>query len=241
MGVIQSSAAIFLGIFLALAPAIDAQAFGTSANVDVFMSPPPPINFAPGGVESDTRVNLILEQSRVMATAAVTLDLDMSKIVGITTINDTSDLTGLSGTASAMVDYASWLLHTDPVSNNAVHTYTGFVEFDQEIIGIVLLTSSLDVMDMVTPEFKLAGGTYPTNNFRGLELPDAPTSAVWDVLTLDPTNNRRIDFKYQTNDFVDQIRILTTPVPEPASGVVFAASALAVTIATRGRRFLRPV
>lgn len=102
----------------------------------------------------------------------------------------------------------------------------GFVTFDAPIVGLIFLDSFLASTDGT---FGLFGITYPTGTgatARGLEGEDL----IW--LSAD---RKTLYYNWQIIGPFDTIRVLTTPVPEPVSLVVFGSLAVGGVVAVRRR------
>jgi len=152
--------------------------------------------------ESNTEARLWAERSIVLTNA---LHLDAVNTGTIATEGDAIPGQVLAGTA-----VTSYMLRVDSVgSTDAI--YTGYVEFDQPILGVLIFRSTLNGSDDL---LGLAGVTYNTNAQRGVDFPPQ----VADPFTLS-ADRRRIDFSFSIGNWTDDIRIVTA-VPAPGSAVL---------------------
>ena len=87
-------------------------------------------------------------------------------------------------------------------------------EFNRDILGILVQTSSLDATDALLDALAT---TYQLDDFRGVEGPgfEAEGVTVNDIVTLS-ADFRTVRFDFSTTSRLDEIRVITA-VPEPAA------------------------
>jgi hypothetical protein len=143
--------------------------------------------------ESDTEIRAFDEVQ------SFTLESDMSaNITSQGTYGGTPDLS--PGTIPAGTVVSSHFLHLDPRKFNPV-VLPGAVTFDADIIGVIVLDDELDSSDGV---LGAAGTTYPSNDYRGLEL-----DVNRDVVIIDP-DLRTLTVLFEAGENIDQIRVITS-------------------------------
>lgn len=186
---------------------------GGSAVVQV-----PPADIRLHHWESSSEARVWAEQ---VVTLASSLDLDA---VNTGLIDEPSD--AITGQVSAGMTVASYMLRADPLQQISV-TLNGFVQFDQPILGVLFLRSTLNDSDGL---LALPGVMYNQNQQRGADLAD-PSEP--DFFTISP-DRTRIDFSYAVGGWTDDIRIVTA-VPAPG-GVMTLAVGILGMIPRRRRR-----
>jgi hypothetical protein len=140
--------------------------------------------------------------------------------------------------------YSSYLLHADHRGRNLI-TYEGSITFEYPIYGVMLLRSTLDLLEDGTDDPLGATGTlYPTGQARGLEL---RRNKEWVELIDSDTDGdslpETLRFRFETNGGIDQIRVLIDPpfspeildinplsIPEPASMVLVVSGLAALGV-----------
>ena len=129
----------------------------------------------------------------------------------------------------------SYLFHVDSVSTDFTR-FGGTIFFDRNILAIIFETNELNLSDTMLG----ATGTHystnePESDFRGFEGDGSATCrGLFDCATIS-TTLREITLDLGTTTQIDQIRIITSPVPVPASFFLFG-SALSGLIGLRYRR-----
>jgi hypothetical protein len=199
------------------AEAANAGIISTTGAIDVLASPPPSVKL--GDLRSDTELFTFQESSNL------TLSQDVS--VDITTAGTYQSKSSLTpGTISAGTEVDSYFLHSNPVHQPQV--YVGSITFSSPILGVIVLSAGLDKTDSL---LGAPGTEYPTGNVgRGLEL--SPTE---DYVTLS-SDLKTLSVHFTTHDDIDEVRILTAAVPEPASLILAVPALLALPLL---RRFIR--
>lgn len=190
---------------LALAAALwvntSAQAGIVSATQDILVIPAPPA--ATLGALQGPDVFAFAEASNVVLGADLAVDVNLPGLYA-----SVDSLTG--GTIAAGTAVDSYLLHFDPNVSGPLFIPQGAfgtITFDREILGVILLDSTLDASDLVVGN---PGTTYPTGVAgRGLDF------GVLDLVRL--LDDRRTLLIGALEDVhFDQVRIITA-VPEPST------------------------
>lgn len=108
----------------------------------------------------------------------------------------------------------SHYLYVDPVADGPAN-YEGFVEFDQPILGVIVLRNALNSSDFLGA----SGTSYGDNPARGLELSGN------EVFTI-TLSQFRVNFRFNTTNATDDIRIITA-VPAPGAAAMLGLAAAA--------------
>lgn len=178
----------------------------------------PPASVVPGALESAAGAIAFLDAQLVL-TADVSLDAS-----GSGTYNSTPLLNG--GTISLGTPVDSYIVHADLPGTTGAITHAGSITFDQPILGVQVLTASIDASDAQST----SGTTLPTGVFgRGLELENNPdfVQISADGLTL--------SFSFFHGEAIDQIRVFTaSDIPTPGTIVIGAVGGLAIARRRRG-------
>lgn len=157
---------------------------------------------------------------RVWLEDTLTLSADLTGVDAVSagtyqTNADLGNFTIASGTF-----LSSYMLHFDPLGSGAA-SYNGSVTFEQKIIGVFVRDARLDGSDAV-----LGGGTlYYTGGNRGWE----PASEDFAISVGEYT----ISISGAASSPMDEYRVVTEGVPEPATMTILGLGALAA--ATRKR------
>ncbi len=176
----------------------------------VQIAPPASVNL--DALESNTSAFVFPERQGVVLPAPLAVD-----ITAVGLVSSAGDLTPGSIPAGARV--SSYLIHSDPVASGTA-LYEGFVEFDETIIGLIVLRSTLGTSDPIGSPLTI----YADYAARGLELGNDQVRLV--------IGRTRVDFRFNTSGATDDIRVITL-VPTPASAALLGLSGL---IAVRRRR-----
>lgn len=209
----DASALLSVSLVL-LASAVSARAdiVGTGGSAVIAV---PPADIGIDQWESNTETRAWFERSLTLS-APLTLDA-----VNMGLISNTGDpIPGQVGIGTAITSY---MLRADPISHVVL---TGYLQFDQPILGVLFLRSSLNGSDSL---LGLPGVLYNQNPQRGVDLSD-PTDP--DSFTIS-SDRMRIDFSFGVGGWTDDIRIVTA-VPCPGGAAVGIVAGLAM--ARRRRR-----
>jgi len=118
----------------------------------------------------------------------------------------------------------SHLFHVDSVSTDFTR-FVGTVFFDRNILGVIFETNELNLSDAL---LGAPGTHYSTteaeSDFRGFEGDgSAICKGLFDCATISE-NLREISLDLGTTTQIDQIRVITSPVPVPATFFLFASA-----------------
>ncbi len=204
-------------LLLAAAPAIPSIVSITGNIVIVG----PPASVITGQYQNNGNIRLFEEQEAIELTSRVWVD-----IVSPGRYDEPGDLEDDAFLRrDTMV--ASYLLHADP--RNPPQEYQGTVEFDMDILGVIVRRNRLRNTDAM---LGAPGTAYPDDSYpsTGLELdPDEDWVRLIDQRTL------RVHFT--VHNAVDEVRVLTA-IPEPGSWLLLASGLLGLGLGQR-RRLLR--
>lgn len=186
------------------------QIASTSGDIEVIAKPS---DATLGNLESNDNVRVWLE-STVDSGSGFTVDAS-----GAGNFDSGGDLNG--GTIAANTLVSSYMFHFDVVSGT--QSYDGTVNFNQKILGVFILDASLDGSDAL-----LGGGTtFFTGSARGWE----PSNNEDFTISADLMS---INFRGTVSSPMDEMRVITEGVPEPATMAIFGLGAAA--LAARKRR-----
>jgi len=169
-----------------------------------------------GDLKSDTELFTFQESSSLTLSQSVRVD-----ITSAGTYQCDSSLT--PGTIPAGTEVDSYFLHSEPVHQPKV--YVGSITFSTPILGVIVLDAGLDRTDAL---LGAPGTLYPTGNAgRGLEL--SPTE---DYVSLS-SDLKTLSVHFTTHSDIDEVRILTAAVPEPASLILAVPALVALPLLSR--------
>jgi len=201
---------------------------GLEASAVSFL-PVAPANVNEGFVEFDAIY--FIEQPLAVPTSTLGVDILVSSLApGMHSFGNFGGLTG--GSVDNTSDFTSWLLHWDTPGLGTTASISGSVTFPREIVAVIVTSSLLDGSDL---DLGSPTTTYPAGNARrGLEL-GSDIDVISFVKPMVGAGPFTLDFTFQTRNNVDQIRVLTQPIPEPGAPLVLAASSLVVALRARWR------
>ncbi len=205
--------ASWVGTALLAGPASASIIGMTGALVEI--SPPGSVEL--GALESNSEIYAFAEMLGLMLEGDLAVD-----ITSPGSYSSADDLT--PGFIFPEMPVDVYFLHSDPVGGDTVKL-VGSITFDQDILGIIVLSASLDATDFI---LGFPGTVYPTGlSGRGLDF----AGTNFDILTLSE-DRRTINVDWRTGFKVDQIRIITA-VPGPGG---LALLVLAGLVGVRRRR-----
>ena len=169
---------------------------------------------------ADAQLNVLESDTEIRVWNESTLTLGSDETVdasGAGTYNNNGDLNG--GTISSGTFVSSYMVHFDTESNSST-AYSGSVTFDQKILGIFVKDASLDGSDAT-----FGGGTlFYTGNNRGWESAETFTINVTEY-TLEVSGT--------VSSPMDEYRVITEGVPEPATMSLLGLGAAAIAARRR--------
>jgi len=116
------------------------------------------------------------------------------------------------------------LFHVDSVSADFTR-FVGTIFFDHNILAIIFETNELNLSDAILGATGTSySTTEPESDFRGFEGDgSAICKGLFDCATIS-VNLREITLDLGTSTQIDQIRVITSPVPVPATFFLFASA-----------------
>lgn len=172
-----------------------------------------PASSALGAMESNTVAPCWNEVSTFTLTAPLAVNATMPG-----TYASVGSLT--PGIIPAGTVVSSHYLYSDPVGS-AAGLYQGFMDFDQPVIGVIVLRSELNASDWVGAP----GTVYADNVARGMEV----VSNEFFFLSV---STFRVGFQFNTTSATDDIRVITLV---PAPGVAGLCAVLGAAAMRRRR------
>jgi len=112
----------------------------------------------------------------------------------------------------------SYFFHVDSVSTD-FSRFAGTISFDSNILGIIFERNELNNSDSILGAIAT---NYPIDQNRNFEAGQCGT-AVYDCATIS-ANLREITLDLSTTSQIDQIRVITSPVPVPATFFLFGTA-----------------
>lgn len=193
--------AIIPAVLAGLASPAHATITATAGQTVKIAAPP---SVAPGALESNTQIFAFDERQSVTLKSPLAVDVTQPGRV-----HSDSDLT--PGTIPAGTRVSSHFLHADPVGSPAPQgspVWNGTATFDNTIVGIVVLDSTLDNSDGLGA----VGTIYPTGYAtRGLEF----NGTVYDFVLSNDMKTITVGFAAH---LLDEVRVITAAPPAPGGG-----------------------
>lgn|GEM_PF-712286 len=183
-----------MALMLAIASASTVRAAITATFAAATQIAPPP-SVVTGALESNTTIFTFDEQQNVAVPGTIPVDITAPGLV-----NNAASLTPGAIPTGTIVDVH--LIHFDQLGSGQT-TLSGTVQFDGDIIGVQVLSSTLDTADVLG-----TAGAYPTGDaFRGLEWNGEFVSVLPSL--------REIRVNLITSNAIDQVRVFTQPEDGP--------------------------
>ena len=155
-----------------------------------------PASVEQGELEDDNRAFIFLEKENFRLREILRVN-----VRGTGTFNTTGSISG--GSISSGTEVNSYFIHFDRIGQFAnLGGVSGSITFDQDILGLILLTNNIN---LTTPDFRAIRTLYGTGH--GLEF-SSQQQLSQDSVTIS-TNRRTLSFDLQNNVQTDQIRVIT--------------------------------
>lgn len=223
-GLAPRAASLLLPLILSsIAPAASATMIAASPSVEILLAPPASV--VAGDLESDSLVFAFQERADQLLLSDLFVDISLPG-----TYDAPGDAFATSAFLPAGTRVNSYLLHFDQTGGwPDVATISGWVSFDEEILGLIVLPGHGDVLrtlEDTDPILGAPGTVYPfgpEGDFRGLEELGAGDPPAADALVLS-ADRHRLDFTFRTFAATDQVRIITL-VPEPSTWILLGLGA----------------
>jgi hypothetical protein len=200
---------------------ITAISFSGAASADILgttgsaVAVSPPSSVVPNVLESDTEVFAFYESTKIL-----TNDLDVDGSAPGT--YNSSVISTLA--AGQLVN--SYYLHSDKVGSSATGVpFSGSVtlDVDERIIGVLTVPNRMNFSNYLGA----AGTSYSNVQNRGFELSPSEYFTI-------SADRRTLSFQNSNSTVADQLRILTTTVPEPSA--LMMAAVAGIVLAMKRRR-----
>jgi hypothetical protein len=212
----------FLILSCLTVPTAEAAGIATTGNVSQIA---PPASVALGTLESNTEVRLFAERIAQLLSQALTVDVTQPGLV-----DGAGDLTPGAINANQLVN--SYLLHEDAIGKGQpVVMFEGSVTFDTPVLGALVTATRLTPTDSILGSPTTA---YNPTVDRGFEFGVAG-QGVSDSLVLSP-NRLTVSFVFRTESQYDQIRIITSTIPEPTSAYIGGSGCVVIALSLLVRR-----
>jgi hypothetical protein len=200
-----AAAALLVGAVGVLVDAAPSSATIVAIGGAVLNQSPPPV-VSETALQNNQFLNLFTERTAYTLPTAVPVDISSYPA----TYSGVDHLTPGIVPAGTSVD--SYFMFSDPVGEpNALFPYHGTLTFSTPILGVIVLSSTLNKTDGI---LGAPGTTYTIGAADGLE--DNHTSSEPDTVEISSANQISVDFWTQ-ND-IDSIRIITAGSPVTTSG-----------------------
>lgn len=209
----RRSLATGAGCVFALAGFARGDIVGESGDIEVDN---PPRSLERHAWESSDNIRVFSERLAVEITAPVSVELSQPGIL----YQDRSNYTPGTVATGTLVD--SYLVHIDPLREES-YRYSGTVTFAEEIVGVIVRWGS---MKATTGQFGLTGTRYDARPGHGIEI--GRDKIEWSA------DGHSLRFFGHASPKIDQIRVLTTPIPAPAA--ILPLAGVGVALSTRKGR-----
>jgi hypothetical protein len=178
---------------------------------------------------SDARVNSTLESNTVapLFTERSNVSLGSNLVVDFTStgLHNSNPVGPLPNILAGTV-LNSYYLVTDPVGSDSTNNrnFSGSITFSSDILGVIALDPEFASSNSILGHV----GTLYSSSGVALEM-GAP-----DNFTIS-ADRRTLSFAFSSNTAADDLRIVTSAVPEPTSVILMSTILLAIGFVTRKR------
>ncbi len=191
-------------------PAALAQGVVSSTNVSLLPAAPPSV--VQGKITSSTLATAFQEKQNLTLTSALNVDIAKPGAYSFTNMPP-------PGVLAPGTQVDSFLFYTDPGNTTGITQFTGSLTFDRSILGLIVLSSSLDNTDSL---LGAAGTAYPSGvSNRGLEF----QAVSGDLITLSG-DDRTLNYTFNTGNSVDEVRVITSAAPVPEASTTLSLGLL---------------
>src|SRR5262249_36054507 len=189
-----------------------------------------------GVLESDTQIVAFPERQNIILNTAIAVDITVPGTSPSATTRNFS-----SGTIPIGTKISSYFVHFDDIGDPATPVAaSGSITFDTDILGLIVTAKNLDASDSYPG---LPSVIYDTGDGgRDLEINPGDVGQGTNDQIILSDDRRTVTLNLRDGTAPDEVRILTTPVPEPASISLLAISGLGLlAYLVRNRRPHPPI
>ena len=198
------SAASALAATLLLTASPGHATISATGNIEIQVAPPSVernVLQAPGPNEPRTIIRGFVERENLVLPSTITVDL-----VDPGTYTSPTAIPAVKPTIAAGTTVNTFFLHSDQAAGTRGVRYRSAVTFDSEVLGVIILQETFDLLGNRTDAPLGAASTaYPgTRAFRGMELSEDDSIDI-------SADRRTVTVNFNTVRALDQVRIITAP------------------------------